>query len=835
MRNIIGLYSSRALLGPALGASCLLAGETGCSAGRSPDEEAATQTEVLGVAEAALHAAYAPGALAFALDLNGQQVELSLERLSPPTASDYRTFRRTITGELEVLEPADLGCFYRGTASVVGSADTGFASMSSCADVTGNASGHAVSGVLRVGGQLWSLTPDPLDGDESDGVNHFAQRMGRPDASGHVADEVRRVTLRRLPESRISRLAFREGTDKETKYIDLVVVNDAARVAALGASTEATTVQFVDTMNALLEGSGLTPRLRVTLRAQVLFDQDPYIPTQVDGEVDHNSLLDAFLDWGGTEDLPDHDEHMLLSGYDFVGGVVGFAGLNVACSTNNNGFIVQAGRASSGFAVLSAVHELGHTLGMGHDEGPNCPNVPGFIMAAVGCGNCPVDGAQFSPCSIEQFQNFLAGPSYGTRCADDVPVGTVANCGDGAVQAGETCDCGSTDCSSIDPCCNGATCQLQAGAECSDFNDGCCQDCTIVDADEAVVCRAARSSCDLAESCNGISKDCPPDSFQPAGEECEDDRGNAGACYFADCRARGTQCELFAEQQNNPQFNDLGSPGPNCGAPCNVTVCGLGPNGCVQINGLDVVDGVTCNDGGQCVNGQCLPAVDQCPDDPEKDDPGYCGCGEADADRDSDGAPDCVDQCPNDPEKRSAGQCGCDVPDTDTDGDKAPDCEDECPTDAAKSAPGDCGCGQPDVDTDADGAADCIDQCPNHPDQRTPGACGCGVSEVDTDADGTPDCIDGCNTDPTRVMPPCQVEGGTDTNGDGIVDVRGSASVRSKGSCAIGAMGERKSGRALRTVGVLSLLALPLWRRRRRRLLTVADRGRSRGARAEGC
>lgn len=36
-------------------------------------------------------------------------------------------------------------------------------------------------------------------------------------------------------------------------------------------------------------------------------------------------------------------------------------------------------------------------------------------------------------------------------------------------------------------------------------------------------------------------------------------------------------------------------------------------------------------------------AIDECPDDPEKIDPGLCGCGTSDADTDDDGTPDCDD------------------------------------------------------------------------------------------------------------------------------------------------------------------------------------------------
>jgi hypothetical protein len=823
MRKTIGRRGRVRFLFPAAGALGLVA-MAACSSGRAPTGEATI--DPLASASTALSLSIAPATLGFELDLDGEHLELALERSQPPTAADYRDFQRTRDGRMVALPPLDLSCTYRGLTEVIGGAvdaAPGFAAMSVCSSATGHAAGQAASGVIRTPSGLWRLSPDPLDQDDSDGIDHLAQPLRRPDASGRVPELTRRVTLRRLPESIAPRLAFREGSDEETKYIDLVVVNDAERVAELGGDTRATTLQFVDTMNALLDGSGLSPRLRVTLRSQVLFEEDPYTPVFEGDEVNNDSLLDEFLVWGATEDLPDHDERMLLSGYDFVGGVVGYAGLGVACTTNANGFIIQAGDASGGFAVLSAVHELGHTLGMNHDSGtPGCPQ-QGFIMAAVGCGNCAgAEQADFSPCSIQQFQNYLASATYtSTRCGDDVPVGTQPSCGDGAVQEGETCDCGSSDCSDIDPCCNGALCQLQGDAECSDFNDGCCRNCEIVGGDEPVVCRAARSSCDIAESCTGASKECPADTFQAAGDECEDERGNSGACYFGDCRSRGTQCEDLAEQQsNNPDFDDVGPPGPGCPARCDVVVCGNGPNGCINIGGPNVLDGVPCTNGGQCVDNECVEAIDQCPNDPAKQDPGVCGCGAPDSDRDADGTPDCDDGCDDDANKQSPGACGCGAPDSDGDGDGTPDCIDECPSDATKSDPGDCGCGQAETDSDGDGAADCIDECPDDSQQSEAGACGCGVREVDADLDGAPDCDDGCITDPTRTAPPCTLANGIDDDGDGDVDrLTVSGSAKAKGGCAIAAPGAQGATPA-RTLGALGGLALalllPIWRRRRR-------------------
>ncbi|MGA1223883.1 MAG: MopE-related protein, partial [Phycisphaerales bacterium] len=108
-----------------------------------------------------------------------------------------------------------------------------------------------------------------------------------------------------------------------------------------------------------------------------------------------------------------------------------------------------------------------------------------------------------------------------------------------------------------------------------------------------------------------------------------------------------------------------------------------------------------------------LSVRDGCPTDPNKDEPGACGCGVVDTDTDGDGTADCNDLCPNDPFKVDPGQCGCGELETDTDSDGVADCVDLCPTDPDKTEPGQCGCGVPDTDTDGDGTADCNDLCPD--------------------------------------------------------------------------------------------------------------------------
>ncbi|HLP93072.1 MAG TPA: thrombospondin type 3 repeat-containing protein [Saprospiraceae bacterium] len=222
------------------------------------------------------------------------------------------------------------------------------------------------------------------------------------------------------------------------------------------------------------------------------------------------------------------------------------------------------------------------------------------------------------------------------------------------------------------------------------------------------------------------------------------------------------------------------------------------PAGCTPICGESDAD----NDG---LGDLC----DGCPNDPDKIAPGACGCGVADVDSDNDGVADCVDNCPDtanpdqfdsdydgkgdacdgcpyDPNKIDPGVCGCWVQDFDYDGDGTPDCNDGCPYDPNKTDPGQCGCWVADVDSDNDGIADCVDNClyTSNPDQTDsdydgagdacdgcpydpykldPGQCGCYVQEYDSDGDGMMDCIDNC----PYTYNPDQA----DTNNNGIGDV----------------------------------------------------------------
>ncbi len=141
---------------------------------------------------------------------------------------------------------------------------------------------------------------------------------------------------------------------------------------------------------------------------------------------------------------------------------------------------------------------------------------------------------QFSSCSLSDFNTLVS--RGGDSCLFNTPTTKVGDlvCGNGIREGNEICDCGSpAECT--DPCCNAATCQLVAGAECP--AGACCNNCQF--RSYGTECRAAAQECDIAEYCTGNSNECPEDDHKSNGISCN---YNAGYCLDGQCPTLADQC-----------------------------------------------------------------------------------------------------------------------------------------------------------------------------------------------------------------------------------------------------------------------------------------------------
>uniref|UniRef100_A0A8C1KSM2 ADAM metallopeptidase domain 9 n=1 Tax=Cyprinus carpio TaxID=7962 RepID=A0A8C1KSM2_CYPCA len=308
-----------------------------------------------------------------------------------------------------------------------------------------------------------------------------------------------------------------------------------------------------------------------------IFDKEN--PFSVEGNP--GEVLGRFVQWRKTNLLPQlrHDVGQLIVGRSgaYTGGVLGMAFVGTVCSMNSGGGInVFSNNNLQSFSTVIA-HELGHNLGMSHDiTGCSCDG--SCIMAPTAGG-----ATKFSGCSERDFERLIQ--RGGGTCLRNPPsqdnIITVPRCGNGILENGEECDCGTPE-ECKNKCCDAATCTLTKGSACA--TGSCCENCQINVA--GTPCRPSINQCDLPEFCGGTSPFCPSDFYMMDGLPCAN---NAAFCFEGRCQTFDYQCkQLFgsvatkADDKCFSHVNTLGNTFGNCGysgsnpKPCEVqnAMCG---------------------------------------------------------------------------------------------------------------------------------------------------------------------------------------------------------------------------------------------------------------------
>ncbi|CAI5774925.1 and metalloproteinase domain-containing 9-like [Podarcis lilfordi] len=461
------------------------------------------------------------------------------------------TYRKD--GKLEATPfKAKAHCYYRG---VVEGIEDSLLALSTC---------DGLRGMLHIGSKRYGL--EPVNG--SDRFEHFFYALENsphePFSCGVPNDDHEQSTKTFLKYTNISHSPFnsdkilrrRRAVLPEKRYVELYMVVDKNRYLRKKSDAEAVQKETVELAN-YVDGMFSPLNIQVVLIGLEIWTQGN--PIDVDSG-SAGDVLGKFASWRETNLLKRsrNDVSHLIIGRSAFGATVGMAFVGTVCSPNHGGSISTFNHDAVIAHATVVAHELGHNLGMNHDDG-RCPGQ--YIMHSSDNGS-----KNFSSCSANDFEDLILR-GRGT-CLRNPPkpsdIYTEPACGNNIVDKNEECDCGTPE-ECTNPCCDAATCKLKAGSECAEGL--CCEKCQFKVA--GVQCRPKMNACDLPEYCNGTYPNCPDDVYIMDGYPCNNMKDY---CYAGICQNYDSQCEsLFgkgAKKGPNACFETANSNGDrlgNCG------------------------------------------------------------------------------------------------------------------------------------------------------------------------------------------------------------------------------------------------------------------------------
>ncbi|XP_047464293.1 disintegrin and metalloproteinase domain-containing protein 9 [Mugil cephalus] len=535
--------------------------------------------------------------VSYALNINNKRHILHLKKNRDFLHPKFVQYSRGAAGEYNSsYSRQHVHCYYHG--DVEGYENSAVA-LSTCS---------GLRGVILLGNETFGLEPVPQSSTNDHLLYLLKDVQSGPVTCGVVSEAAAAPSHEPFdPGHSLTSLLRRKRNLPQTSYVELVMVVDNLRYRFRKENETAVREEMVEMAN-LLDMYYKQLNIRIVLVGLDIFTNSN--PFDVEGSA--GEVLGRFVKWRKDSLLPRirHDVGQLIVGRSgpYPGGVLGMAFVGTVCSEATSGGLNVFSDNSLNYVSTVVAHEMGHNLGMNHDNTRcNC-NGSSCIMGATATGS-----TLFSTCSADDFESLVI--RGGGVCLRNPPspsdVIGVIECGNGRLEEGEQCDCGTPEeCDT--PCCDPSTCMFTRGSSCA-MGD-CCENCQIKVG--GTPCRESVNTCDLPEYCTGRSEFCPNDFYVMDGLPCQN---NAAYCYEGRCQTYESQCQhLFmresarkAEDICFQHANVIGNQFGNCGinsnggyAKCTVANAMCGKVQCTNVDvnkpppgsivSIQIVSGATC-------------------------------------------------------------------------------------------------------------------------------------------------------------------------------------------------------------------------------------------------
>ncbi|KAM5255811.1 disintegrin and metalloproteinase domain-containing protein 22 [Ctenodactylus gundi] len=427
-------------------------------------------------------------------------------------------------------------CYYQGQ---IRGNPASFVALSTC---------HGLHGMFCDGNHTYLIEPEANKTSQEDFHIHSIYKSRLFEFSlDDVAPEFQQVNITipkfilkpRPKRSKRQLLRYPCNVEEETKYIELMIVNDHLmfkkhRLSVVHTNTYAKSV--VNMADIIYKDQLKT---RIVLVAMETWAADNKFA------ISENPLitLREFMKYRRDFIKEKSDAVHLFSGSQFESSRSGAAYIGGICSLLKGGGVNEFGKTD--LMAVTLAQSLAHNIGIISDKRKlasgecKCEDTwSGCIMGDTGY-YLP---KKFTQCNIEEYHEFLN--SGGGACLFNKPSKLLdpPECGNGFIETGEECDCGTPAECVLEgaECCK--KCTLTQDSQCSDGL--CCKKCKFQPM--GTVCREAVNDCDIRETCSGNSSQCAPNVHKMDGYSCD---GVQGICFGGQCKTRDRQCKYIWGQK----------------------------------------------------------------------------------------------------------------------------------------------------------------------------------------------------------------------------------------------------------------------------------------------